>query len=211
MTVGLGTGTTAAFFHEALAARIRDEGLKVIGVATSGRAEDAAIRLGIPLAPLTPQSLPDLTIDGADELTDSLQLIKGGGGALLREKLVARASGEMVVIADASKRVSHLGAFPLPIVAVPFAVPTLLETLRREFEVAATWRTDHRGIPLLSDDGLAVLDLPFGIIRHPALLEERLRHVPGVVEIGLFLGIATRALLAHDDGSVEEFHASGIG
>jgi ribose 5-phosphate isomerase A len=204
MTVGLGTGTTAAFFHEALAARIKTEGLRIMGVATSGRAEDAAIRLGIPLVPLTPRSTPDITIDGADELNDSLQLIKGGGGALLREKLVAMASKELVVIADSSKRVPYLGGFPLPIVAVPFAVPMLIDTLSRDFEVTATWRENHHGVPMLSDDGLAVLDLPFGVIRHPALMEERLRHLPGVVEVGLFIGIATRALLARDDGTVQE-------
>lgn len=208
MTVGLGTGTTAAFFYEALATRIQEEGLRVAGVATSGRAEDAAIRLGIPLVPLTPRSTPDITIDGADELNDSLQLIKGGGGALLREKLVAQASKEMVVIADSSKRVPYLGNFPLPLAVVPFAVPMVIETLAREFEVTAKWRENHHGVPMLSDDGLAILDLPFGVIRHPALMEERLRHLSGVVEVGLFIGIATRALLAQEDGSIQVLYPS---
>ena len=204
MIVGLGTASTFAFFLDALSRRVKTEGLRVRGVPTSLASEREAARLGIPTVPLTPETAPDLTVDGADELDDNLFLIKGGGGALLREKLVARASAEMVVIADASKRVETLGAFPLPLAAVPFAVPLLLDALRREFEVDARWRLAPDGQPFLSDDGLAILDLPFGIIRRPALLEQRLRNLPGVVEVGLFVNLATRVLIGHHDGRVEE-------
>ena len=204
MTVGLGTASTVAFFLDALGRRVKTGRLKIQGVCTSRATEEIAARLGIPTAALTPESRPDLTVDGADEIDGNLFLIKGGGGALLREKLVALHSAEMVVIADASKRVETLGAFPLPLAVVPFAVPVLLDTLRREFEVDARWRLAPGGLPLLSDDGLAILDLPFGIIRHPALLEQRLRHLPGVVEVGLFINIATRALIGHPDGRIEE-------
>ena len=210
MTVGLGTASTVAFFLNALGERVRTEKLKIRGVCTSTATEAIAARLGIPTVSLTPESAPDLTVDGADEIDDNLFLIKGGGGALLREKLVARASAEMVVIADASKRVETLGAFPLPLAVVPFAVPVLLDTLRREFEVDARWRVSKDGLPLLSDDGLAILDLPFGIIRRPALLEERLRHLPGVVEIGLFINLASRALIGHPDGRVEEIRRDAM-
>ena len=204
MTVGLGTASTFGFFLDALGRRVQAEGLKIRGVCTSGATENLAARWGIPTVPLTPESAPDLTVDGADELDDNLFLIKGGGGALLREKLVARASAEMVVIADASKRVETLGAFPLPLAAVPFAVPLLLDTLHREFEVDARWRQAKDGSPYLSDDGLAILDLPFGIIRRPALLEQRLRNLPGVVDVGLFINLAARAFVGDPDGRVEE-------
>ncbi len=206
MTVGLGSGSTVVHFLEALGERIQSDGLEIRGVATSSRTEDVAIRLGIPLVPLTPRSAPDLTIDGADELTPSLSLIKGGGGALLREKLVAQASREVLIIADSTKKVDLLGAFPLPIAVVPFAVPLLIDILQREFGVGAQWRLNHHDVPLLSDDGLAILDLPLGVIRHPEQMELHLRALPGVVEVGLFVGIATRALLAHEDGSIEEIH-----
>ena len=124
MTVGLGTASTFGFFLDALGRRVQTEGLKIRGVCTSGATESLAARWGIPTVPLTPESAPDLTVDGADELDDSLFLIKGGGGALLREKLVARASAEMVVIADATASASKRWArSPLPLAAVPFAGP----------------------------------------------------------------------------------------
>lgn len=203
MTVGLGTGSTAAFFHEALAARVRD-GLSIRAVATSEATAERARSLGIPVVDFGPETLPDLTVDGADEIGPNLSAIKGGGGALVREKIVAAASRRMVVIADASKKVATLGAFPLPIAVVPFAVERLVAQLRADFEVPVSQRVTASGAPKVTDDGLHILDLHFDVIPRPALLEKRLKNYVGVVDSGLFVGIAAQALLGHDDGSVEE-------
>ncbi len=206
MVVGIGTGSTVAYFIEALGRRVQTEGLKIRGIPTSEVTVAHATRLGIPLVPLTPQTRPDLTIDGADEANPKLDLIKGAGGALLREKLVAAASSEFVVIADASKRVEHLGAFPLSLAVVPFAVANLVAQLKDEFEVTPRLRLLTDGEPFISDDGLSILDLPFGIIKRPAILDKRLKVMTGVVETGIFIGLATRMLLGHPDGRVENIY-----
>jgi ribose 5-phosphate isomerase A len=132
-----------------------------------------------------------------------IDLIKGAGGALLREKLVAAASAEFVVIADSSKRVEQLGAFPLPVAVVPFAVQNLTAQLKEEFEVTPRLRLLADGAPYVTDDGLYILDLPFGRIQRPAILDKRLKILSGVVETGIFIGLATRMLLGHPDGRVE--------
>ena len=206
MVVGIGTGSTVAFFIDALAQRIQTEGLKIRGIPTSEVTVAHATRLGIPLVPLTPQTRPDLTIDGADEANPRLDLIKGAGGALLREKLVAAASADFVVIADSSKRVEHLGAFPLPIAVVPFAVATIGAQLKDEFEVTPRLRLLADGEPYITDDGLYILDLPFGLIKRPAILDKRLKVITGVVETGIFIGLAKRLLLGHPDGRVENIY-----
>ena len=206
MVVGIGTGSTVAFFIDALAQRIQTEGLKIRGIPTSEVTVAHATRLGIPLVPLTPQTRPDLTIDGADEANPRLDLIKGAGGALLREKLVAAASADFVVIADSSKRVEHLGAFPLPIAVVPFAVATIVAQLKDEFEVTPRLRLLADGEPYITDDGLYILDLPFGLIKRPAILDKRLKVITGVVETGIFIGLAKRLLLGHPDGRVENIY-----
>ena len=203
MIVGIGTGSTVAYFIEALGRRIQTEGLKIRAIPTSEATVAHATRLGIPLVSLTPQTRPDLTIDGADEANPRLDLIKGGGGALLREKLVAAAAAEFIVIADASKRVEHLGAFPLPLAVVPFAVPNLIAQLSEEFEVLPQLRLRADGSPFVSDDGLHILDLPFGLIKRPAILDKRLKILTGVVETGIFVGLAKRLILGHPDGRVE--------
>lgn len=206
MVVGIGTGSTVAYFIAALGRRVQTEGLKIRAIPTSDATVAHAMRLGIPLVPLTPQTRPDLTVDGADEANPKLDLIKGGGGALLREKLVAAASAEFVVIADASKRVEHLGAFPLPLAVVPFAAANLAAQLKEEYEVTPRLRLLADGEPFISDDGLYILDLPFGIIRRPAILDKRLKILPGVVETGIFIGLAKRMLLGHPDGRVEAIY-----
>lgn len=203
MLVGLGTGSTAACFHDALAERIRHEGLDIRAVATSEATAENARRLGIPLVDFGPDTAPDLTVDGADEIGPNLTLIKGGGGALVREKLVACASRRMIVIADSTKVVPTLGAFPLPVAVVPFAAARLVAQLRADFEVPARVRLTASGEPLVTDDGLWVLDLPFGVISRPALLEKRLKTIPGVVDCGLFVGVASQAIVADDDGALE--------
>lgn len=203
MTVGLGSGSTAALFIEALAERIRREGLVFRGVPTSRAAEDLARRLGMDVVPLARDTRPDLTIDGADEVDSNLALIKGGGGALVQEKIVAVSSRRFVVVADTSKAVERLGAFPLPVAVVPFGWETTVGRLEDAFGVPAT-RREKEGAPVVTDDGLNLIDLRFGVISDPEALERGIKEIVGVVEVGLFVGLASRVLLGRSDGSVEE-------
>lgn len=206
MVLGLGTGSTAARFVDLVGARVR-EGLKVLCVPTSEATRLQAERLGIPLATLDEQPYINLTVDGADELDDQLRLIKGGGGALLCEKIVATASDSMVVIADASKRVSVLGRFPLPVEVVRFgltATRAMVEGLADDVgcQGEITLRMAADGKPFLTDSGNFILDCAFGAISDPEALDEALKYVPGVVENGLFLGIADKAIIAGPDGVI---------
>jgi ribose 5-phosphate isomerase A len=206
MTLGLGTGSTAAHFVDLLGERVR-QGLKVVGVPTSELTRAQAERLGIPLIDLDRQPSLDLAVDGADEIDPELRLIKGRGGALLYEKIVAMASERMVVIADSSKRVARLGAFPLPVEIVPFgagATRTMVEVLAADAGCSGTiaLRLQPGGVPYTTDSGNFLLDCAFGRIDHPEALDEALKLVPGVVENGLFLGIADAAIVAGPDGVV---------
>jgi ribose 5-phosphate isomerase A len=204
MRVGLGTGSTAAKFVDLVGARVK-AGLRIIGVPTSEATRSQAERLGIPLSTLDETPFLDLTVDGADELDGELRLIKGGGGALLREKIVATASERMIVIADASKRVERLGAYPLPVEVVRFGVAAtrnMVEVLAAEAgcEGSVLLRLGNEGGPFLTDCGNFILDCAFGRIMEPEALDEALKLVPGVVENGLFLGIADVAVVAGPDG-----------
>lgn len=204
MALGLGSGSTAAAFVDQLGAKVA-AGLKVIGVPTSQATQRQAEGLGIPLTTLDAHPYLDLTVDGADELDNELRLIKGGGGALLREKIVATASGRMVVIADDSKLVHQLGAFPLPIEVVEFGLAstrTMIEVMAHEADLDGTIkvRTAANGEPFRTDTGNLILDCSFGAIPEPDLFADLLSAVPGVVEHGLFLGIADMAIVAGDDG-----------
>jgi ribose 5-phosphate isomerase A len=205
MTLGLGTGSTAARFVDLLGRRVKEEGLKVACVPTSEATRAQAERLGIALMSLDQQPFLDLTVDGADEIDDELRLIKGGGGALLREKIVATASGRMVVIADTSKLVAMLGKFPLPIEVVQFglgATRSMIEVLAGEAGCMGEirQRMAANGQPFQTDSGNFVLDCAFGRIEEPEALDEALKLVPGVVENGLFLGIADVAIIAGPEG-----------
>jgi ribose 5-phosphate isomerase A len=208
MRLGLGTGSTAAAFVALLGARVRD-GLDVVGVPTSEATHAAATREGIRLATLEELPELDLTIDGADEVDADLRLIKGGGAALLREKIVACASRRMVVIADAAKRVGTLGAFPLPIEVNVFGLTATRRAVEAAIERAGctgavALRMAPGGAPLTTDGGHHILDARLGRIADPERLSALLWSVPGVVEHGLFLGIATAAILAEDrDGQAE--------
>jgi ribose 5-phosphate isomerase A len=204
MRLGLGTGSTARHFVDLLAERIRG-GLRVLAVPSSEETQREAERLGVPLTSL--DAALDLTIDGADEIAPDLSLIKGGGGALLREKIVASASARMVVIADESKWVSMLGCFPLPIEVVPFGLPVT----RAAVEAAAAaggcpgpaeLRRRQDGAPFVTDGGHWILDARLGRIPDPQELAERLARIAGVVEHGLFIGLAKVAVLAGADGVV---------
>jgi ribose 5-phosphate isomerase A len=206
MTLGLGTGSTAARFVDLVAQRVKD-GLKLRCVPTSEATRAQAERLGIPLITLDQQPFLDLTVDGADELDADLRLIKGGGGALLIEKIVATASGRMVVIADASKQVVTLGKFPLPVEVVRFglgATRNMIEVLAADAgcrgEIKQRMQADGR--PFVTDSGNFNLDCAFGSIAEPEALDEALKLIPGVVENGLFLGIADAAIIAGPSGIV---------
>jgi ribose 5-phosphate isomerase A len=204
MVLGLGTGSTAARFVDLVGRRVKD-GLKVTCVPTSEATRVQAERLGITLATLDDILFLDLTVDGADELDDQLRLVKGGGGALLREKIVAMASERMIVIADASKRVDMLGKFPLPVEAVRFglaATRNLIGALAEEAGCRGDieLRLGKDGKPLLTDSGNVLFDCAFKRIEDPEALDAALKRVPGVVENGLFLGIADMAIVAGPDG-----------
>ena len=203
MIVGLGTGSTAAWFIRALAHRIQSERLDVRGVATSKATIALAEVLAIPLLTLNHVEI-DLTIDGADEIGPGLSLIKGGGAALLREKLVWEASHRCVVIADHGKRVDRLGRYPLPIEVVTFGHEA---TARRicdalaECDIGAAPRLRIRdGEPVITDEGNLLYDAACGTIEHPALLAEALKSVTGVVDHGLFLDMADEALIGGEKG-----------
>lgn len=198
MLVGLGTGSTAAIMIELLAERVRG-GLAVRGVPTSESSRQLAVRHGVPLAEMRNVTRLDLTIDGADELDAELRLIKGGGGALLREKVVASLSDKLIVIADSSKIVDRLGAFPLPVAVLPFAASALLPVLG-SLGCRPVIRTDAQGTPFSTDDGHNIVDCAFGAIADPEALARALDSIPGVVGHGLFLGMADRVLIGADTG-----------
>jgi ribose 5-phosphate isomerase A len=204
MKLGLGTGSTAAQFVARLGVKVQ-AGLDVVCVATSQATRAQAEALGIPLTTLDETPFLDLTIDGADELDTSLRLIKGGGGALLHEKIVATASDRMIVIADASKRVDVLGAYPLPIEVVRFglaATRSLIERLAADAgcQGPVKLRLGKGGEPFVTDSGNLILDCGFGRIEDPEALDEALKLIPGVVENGLFLDIADAAIIAGPGG-----------
>lgn len=206
MRLGLGSGTTMAHFVELLGRRVA-EGLSVVGVPTSEKTAALARRAGIPLTTLDETPELDLAVDGADEVGPGLALIKGAGGALLREKIVANASERMIVIADAGKRVLELGAFPLPIEVAAFGLTaTALAIERATIELGLNTALDVRlnnGAPYVTDGGNRIIDASFGRIPDPETLAGRLAGIPGVIEHGLFLGLADLALLASPDGVAE--------
>ncbi|MGF1651677.1 MAG: ribose-5-phosphate isomerase RpiA [Hyphomicrobiaceae bacterium] len=200
MKIGLGTGSTASAFVAALGARVA-AGLDVICVPTSEETRRQAVELAIPLTTLDDEPFLDLTVDGADEIDGSLRLIKGGGGALLREKIVAAASERMVVIADGSKLVDKLGAFPVPIEVVRFGIHATLNMVEMLSADAGctgpiTLRRTADGKPFITDNGNLILDCAFKQIENPELLAEVLQFVPGVVDHGLFIGLADVAYVA---------------
>ena len=208
MRVGLGTGSTAAWLVRCLGERVRNEGLKIRGVPTSTRTADLAREVGIEIVALDEAGWLDLTIDGADEFDGELNLIKGGGGALLQEKIVATASDRMVVIADAGKQVEHLGAFPLPVEVIPFGwqvTQKLVEEALGAMDVSgreSALRMDG-AVPFVTDEGNYILDLHLKRIGNARKLSLALNQVAGVVENGLFIDICGTVVIGHDDGSVD--------
>jgi len=206
MRLGLGSGSTAAHFVRLLGARVA-EGLDVVGVPTSAATERLAREVGVRLTTLDATPELDLDVDGADEIGPGLALVKGGGGALLREKIVAQASARMIVLADASKRVEMLGAFPLPIEVAAFGVTaTAVAIERTAVELGLPIALDLRrngAQPFVTDGGNHILDASFGRIPDPERLACRLAEIPGIVEHGLFLDLADLAIVATADGVTE--------
>jgi ribose 5-phosphate isomerase A len=208
MRVGLGTGSTAAWLVRCLGEMVREDGLDIVGVPTSTRTAELARQMGIKVTSLDEAKWLDVTIDGADEFDGELNLIKGGGGALLQEKIVATASDQMIVIADKTKQVETLGAFPLPAEVVPFGWQTtkaLIEETLSSLDVlgeSSTLRMNGE-TPFLTDEGNYILDLHLGRIGNARQFGIVVNQIPGVVENGLFIDICDIVVIGHGDGRVE--------
>ncbi len=208
MRVGLGTGSTAAWMVRCLAEKIQHEGIRIKGVPTSTRTADLARQLGIKVISLDEARWLDITIDGADEFDSNLNLIKGGGGALLQEKIVATASDTMVVITDISKQVETLGAFPLPVEVIPFGWQTtkaLVEETLVSMDVLGNKVTLRLNgdTPFVTDEGNYILDLHLNRIGNPHQFSLVINQIPGVVENGLFIDICDKVVIGYGDGKVE--------
>jgi ribose 5-phosphate isomerase A len=197
MVVGLGSGSTAAYAVREIGRRIREEGWRIRGVPTSERTAAIAREVGVPLATL--EAVPEVVIDGADQVSPSLALIKGGGGAHAREKIVACAARRTVIVADYTKAVPRLSG-PVPLEVLPFAVPWIVRTIPGCLPGARAHPRLRDGRPAASDNGNAILELVCGAIDDPALLTSTLDAIPGIVEHGLFVGIANVVYLAGPEG-----------
>ncbi|AVW91684.1 ribose-5-phosphate isomerase RpiA [Celeribacter baekdonensis] len=207
MKLGLGTGSTAAWMVRCLGELVRDEGLNIVGVPTSSRTAELARQQGIKVISLDEAKWLDLTIDGADEFDGELNLIKGGGGALLQEKIVATASDQMIVISDVSKQVDMLGAFPLPVEVIPFGWQTT-KALIEETLVSMDVLGQHSTLRMngdaayVTDEGNHIVDLHLQRIGNARQLALVLNQIPGVVENGLFIDICDKVIIGHGDGRV---------
>ncbi len=184
MIVGLGTGSTAAFAIREIG-KLVAEGFELFGIPTSLRSESLARKLHIPILSLDSAERIDITIDGADEFDPYMQLIKGGGGALLREKIIAYNTEKNIIIADHSKKVSRLGAFPLPLETIPFAT-SQIKTILEDAGLKPELRMDDDQA-FLTDEGNYILDINIGHVSNISMLEDELLHIPGIVDTGLFL------------------------
>jgi ribose 5-phosphate isomerase A len=199
--VGLGSGSTAARAVRLLGEQVQS-GLKIRGIPTSSETRELAASLGIPLITFDEVQQIDVTIDGADEVDPQLRLIKGGGGALLREKIVASASRQLVIVADSSKQVSVLGRFPVPVEVITFAQP-LIKVKIEAMGVSVRLRLSAGGSPFVTDEGNHILDCMYDQIPDPVALARTLSDMPGIVEHGLFINMASVVLIAKDDKVTE--------
>ena len=204
MIVGLGTGSTAAMAIRSLGKRVRSEGLRCTGVATSFDAENLAIENGITLNTLAGAGRIDMAFDGADEVSPRLDLIKGRGGAHTREKIVAAAADQFVVLVDQSKLVETLGTkVPVPVEVLPMAAPTVSEALESLGGQPALRKASQKDGPVVTDQGFWIIDSMFGKIESPGELAIAISTIPGVLDHGLFVGLATEVLVGKADGTVE--------
>jgi len=199
MVVGLGSGSTATLFIQLLGEQVK-AGLKIQGIASSQDSEDLARQLNIPITDFDHHQTIDVAIDGADEVAPGLALIKGGGGKLLREKIVASASKRFIIVADDTKLVRQLGAFPLPVEVIPMAVPLVHnELVDLGFKPTIRQKKDKSGT-YITDEGNILLDCHSDVIADPEQTAQEIRNIIGVVEHGLFLGMAERVLIASSTG-----------
>lgn len=202
MTLGLGSGSTATLWIELLGQQVRDHGLNIRAIASSEDSERLGRSFGIPFVTFDDCRWLDLTVDGADEIAPNLALIKGGGGKLLREKIVASASKRFVVVADQSKQVEKLGRFPLPVEVIPMAAVLVADGLR-QLGFTPTIRVNHDGTRYITDEGNLILDCSGVLIEKPQEMAAKIDAMVGVVEHGLFLEMAQLALIADDQGVIE--------
>ena len=205
MTVGLGTGSTSAYAIHALGRRFQAETLAIRCIATSRDSEELGRSYGLPFAAFDTVSYFDITIDGADEVDPQFRVIKGAGGALVREKIVAAATKIEIIVVDAGKVKDALGARPLPVAIIPYAWQWTQARIEDRFGIPAPRRAVSASEPFITDDGLYLLDLAFGaLLPSPDTLEEQLKTIVGVVEVGLFVGLCQRLIIGYDDGHIEE-------
>jgi ribose 5-phosphate isomerase A len=200
--VGLGSGSTTAYAIEEIGNRIEREEVRVLAVPTSYQAFTLAVKHGIPITTLEEHSMLDLTIDGADQIDNELNLIKGMGGALTREKIVASASKKLIIIADERKKVKFLGEnnHPVPIEVLPFAAPIVVRKTKEMGGTPFLRESNKKVGPVITDNGNIIVDVNFGLIHEPAELERKLRDLPGVVETGLFVKMADLVYLGERSG-----------
>lgn len=202
MLVGLGTGSTSAFFIQALGKRCQ-EGLQILAIATSNQSAKQAQQIGIPLIDPATVTCLDITVDGADEIDHHKNMIKGGGGALLREKLLAKASHELIIVIDENKLVNHLGEFPVAVEISPFVYHTTLQRLNSQgYKTTLRLNRDH--LPFITDNNNYIADIQYPIsITNPKEEHEHLKNIVGVIETGFFFNIAGRVIIGYEDGFVK--------
>ncbi|MFS1513796.1 ribose-5-phosphate isomerase RpiA [Chengkuizengella sp. SCS-71B] len=201
MVVGLGTGSTAFWVVRKLGEKVKN-GLNIKGIPTSKSTQKLAIEMNIPLITFSDVNHIDITIDGADEISSTLDLIKGGGGALLREKIVAFASEKFVVVADESKYVKELGSFSLPVEITPFGFEATKREIQK-FKCLTKIRKLEKNEPFITDNGNYILDCYFELIEDPSHLHTQLNMIPGVVENGLFVNMVDQVIIGYNDGEVK--------
>jgi ribose 5-phosphate isomerase A len=202
MTLGLGSGSTATLWIQLLGEQVRDHGLKIRAIASSDKSKALGESYGVKFVTFEECRRLDLAVDGADEVAPGLALIKGGGGNLLREKIVASASDRFIIVADQTKVVDKLGRFPLPVEVIQMAEPLVSDSLKK-IGFTPKRRTNPDGSPYITDEGNFILDCSGMLIDHPADLSTKLNSIVGVVEHGLFLHMASTALIATNDSVIE--------
>ncbi|HTG55976.1 MAG TPA: ribose-5-phosphate isomerase RpiA [Niabella sp.] len=199
MTIGLGTGSTAYYAIHAVAELIK-QGMNLKTVPTSEQTKQMSVELGIPMVDINSIESLDITIDGADEFTQNLELIKGGGGALLREKIVASITKKQIIITDSSKMVHQLGKFKVPIEVIPMACSYVMRQLSAIGGIGLIRKKDDKDY--ITDQGNLIIDADFGLIEHPSALDEQLNKIVGVVEHGLFIGLAHKVIMIKDGEAI---------
>ena len=201
--IGLGSGSTAAYMIKEIGRRVSENGLRVLAVPSSSQAMLLAASSGVPVTTLDEHPVLDLVIDGADEIDPNFDMIKGGGGALLREKIVASSAKRVVIVADETKLVDKLGAFKVPVEVLPFGLAKAIAGIKELDGVPVVREGQRKMGPVVTDNGNYIIDADFGLIDDAAELDKRLKMIPGVLETGLFIGLADVVYLGKSDGVVK--------